>query len=474
MDNIFLMILNRGIAAGWLILAVITARYFLRRAPKWVTCMLWGVVAIRLICPIIVESPFSLNSVEQGNVYQVKGNMETGWNEDIPRLQSGIRAVDEILISHTEKMNEGTLTVKNTAYVWVPVLTVVWLLGMAGLLGYLICSYLHLKTKLRCAIRIKRNIYVCDEIQTPFVVRLLFPRIYLPSGMSKETMQCVCRHEEAHIRRLDPWWKVIGFLILTVFWLQPLMWVAYKLFCRDIELACDETVIRGMNKKGRSAYCQAMLDCSLSKRITFVSPLAFGEIGVRERIKSIMKYKKASVWMMILALGACVILVILFLTKPTQEKPQTDTGNEQSVEQNPNNEMSLPQDHNIMQDSTQESDSESESVGDSTVQPDEEKVYLDFEPEGTYTDEMGSELIIEKGTDGNYKVEFGIYKLTYMFDAIGEYNAETKVFSFEGVEDGNEPLAATVVCQGDFYEVILTKSAHMGCPVGTMFTFYKQ
>ena len=327
MNELFLKIINMSISASWLVLAVLILRFVLKKAPKWVNVLLWGIVAVRLICPFTIESSVSLIPDSVGS-----GELVSEWMDDY---------IDDIDIHHPdsvyydaaigagrEPISDGEggyyvvtkhdqlgepATIENTV---IPVLSIVWVTGMAILALYTVISYLRLRRKVDTAVRYKDNIFQSENVNSPFVLGIIKPRIYLPFNMNGQNLEHVVAHEQAHIRRKDHWWKPLGFLLLTIHWFNPLMWLAYVLLCRDIELACDEKVIKELGNEQRADYTQALVVCSVNRRMIAACPLAFGEVGVKDRVKSVMNYKKPAFWIIILAVIACVIVAVCFLTNP--------------------------------------------------------------------------------------------------------------------------------------------------------------
>ena len=196
-------------------------------------------------------------------------------------------------------------------------LTYVWLAGMAVLLGWAAFSWLRLRRQVAASVSVAKGVYICDDIASPFILGVLRPRIYLPSGLTGATLESVLRHERAHLKRRDHWWKPLAHVLIAVYWFNPLLWAAYVLLCRDIELACDERVVRDMTREDRAAYSQALLQCSLNRRRRLVlCPLAFGEVGVRTRVKSVLRYRRPAVWLSAAAVLLCAALAVTFLTEP--------------------------------------------------------------------------------------------------------------------------------------------------------------
>ena len=318
MSEAFLKAVNMSISAGWLVLAVLALRLILKKAPKWVNVLLWGIVAVRLICPFSIESALSLipsaETISPNIMMDRTPTVTTG----IPALNSALNPV----ISDSFAPAPGASA--NPLQIWIPVLSVIWLIGIGLMLTYTAVSYLSLRRMLETAVILRDNIFQCKTVSSPFVLGILKPRIYLPYTMDGRNLNHVIAHEQAHIRRKDHWWKPLGFLLLTVYWFNPLMWVAYILLCRDIELACDEKVIAELDNESRANYTQALVACSVNRRAIAACPLAFGEVGVKERVKSIMNYRKPGFWVIALALILCTILAVSMLTDPIPENTPAD------------------------------------------------------------------------------------------------------------------------------------------------------
>ena len=248
MTDVFLKIVNMSISAGWLVLAVLVLRFALKKAPKWVSVLLWGIVAVRLICPFSIESALSLIPSTQTFPEEIISGPDFN-------IQSGIPLVDQQINDYLDdRYFEGVTVPTNHGANVMSVLTVIWLVGMVIMIAYTAVTYLHLRRKLSMATLLRENIFQCETVRSPFVLGILKPRIYLPYGMDGNDLHHVVAHEQAHIRRKDHWWKPLGFLLLTVYWFNPLMWVAYILLCRDIELACDEKVIAQLGNEQRADY----------------------------------------------------------------------------------------------------------------------------------------------------------------------------------------------------------------------------
>lgn len=311
MDAVFSFLLNRSITAGWLILAVMILRKLLKKAPKSVSCLLWVLVGVRLVCPFSIESAMSL--VPKAQVIQPSATGNTF------RVDTGLTLfngpVNNYLGGH---YYEGVTVQAGTRFHLAQFCTAVWLIGLAALLLYSLVSYLRLRRQMSAAVCLEDGVWQCDRVASPFILGLFRPRIYLPFHLPEADMAYVLAHERAHLRRRDHWIKPIGFLILAAYWFNPLVWAAYVLLCRDIELACDERVIRQLGGDCKAAYSQALLHCSCRRRTISACPLAFGEVGVKQRVKSILNYKRPAFWVVLVSLLACAAVAVCFLTDPKE------------------------------------------------------------------------------------------------------------------------------------------------------------
>lgn len=313
MSDLFLKVLNLSINASWIILAVLILRLLLKRAPKWIICALWGLVAIRLICPFSIKSAFSLVPGSQVLPETIVTDRQLVINTRIPVANETINHVIEKSIAPT------TADSANPLQVLTAVFSMVWICGVALLIVYAFVSFLLLKRRVRASVLLEKGVMICDDIKTPFILGVLRPVIYIPSSVQGETYDCVLAHEKAHLIRRDCLWKPVGFMILAVYWFNPLCWLSYVLLCRDIEAACDERVIREKDKDYIAAYSRALLDLSVTRRFITASPLAFGESGVRERVKNVLNYKRPASWVIGCAAVLCVILTMCFLTDPIKK-----------------------------------------------------------------------------------------------------------------------------------------------------------
>lgn len=328
MDALFLSLLNRSVAASVLILAVALLRRVLRRTPRWLLCALWGLVALRLVCPVGLPAPTSVFRLlpaavsESGEVavFSYAGGSEK------PLL-----AVDTVQLEPPSDGAETLMSLPGGALAvtqrsrdaYLPPLTQAWLLGVALMLLYAAVSTLLLRRRVAAAAPLREDLWVCDGLPGPFVLGLLRPRIYLPSSLREPELGYVVAHERAHRRRGDHWWKPLGFLLLSVYWFNPFCWLAYVLFGRDVELACDEKALRGLGREARLAYSEALLRCSAPRGV-WACPAAFGEIGVKDRVRAVLRYRKAG-WRTLTATGlACLVLIACFMTSPIAGQAQAE------------------------------------------------------------------------------------------------------------------------------------------------------
>lgn len=325
MEAVFLKILNMSITASWIVLAVIAVRLLLKKAPKWITVLMWGLVGIRLVCPFSLESVFSLIPSAE----TVPGDI---LYTNTPTIHSGVEAVNSvvnpmILDSLTPAVGASVNPIQVIAFA----ASAIWIVGMVAMLIYTVVSYIRIYRKVKEAAAYKDNIWLCDHVDTPFIFGVIRPKIYLPSAMSEQDMKYVIAHENAHLKRHDHWWKPLGFLLLTVYWFHPILWAAYVLLCRDIELACDETVIRDMGTESKKPYSAALINCSVPRRMIAACPLAFGEVGVKGRVKSVLNYRKPAFWIIAAAILASIVLAVCFLTNPV-ESPELGMGGNDSFQ----------------------------------------------------------------------------------------------------------------------------------------------
>ena len=314
MDDVFLKLVNLSISASWLILAVLVLRVVLKKAPKWVMPLLWGVVALRLVCLFSIESALSLIPSAE----TIPSEIVTETREPVLYEQATLDIVTNPTLPSAAEVPVGVS--RQQAQVDFNIYSVLWLAGMAALLVHALVSAGKLKRKLATAILLRDNIYESEFVDSPFVFGVVKPNIYLPMHMDEGTAAYVIAHEHAHLARRDHWWKVLGYLVLALHWFNPLVWVAYILFCRDIELACDEKVVKGLDGAARADYSQALLSCAAPGRAVAACPLAFGEGNIKTRVKSALHYKKPAFWVAAAAVLAVVIVAVCFLTNPRSER----------------------------------------------------------------------------------------------------------------------------------------------------------
>ena len=347
MGGVFSKVLHMSIAASWLILAVIALRLLLRKAPKWIRCILWGIVAIRLICPVSFESTLSLvpnaediasamvrfsgESMAADGGPTIVSPIEIGGGASMDVRSDGIGGGASMDV-RPDGMGGGVpVAVRpdgtvpgghslaaesraNLPYLWMETGGILWMIGLGCLLGYALIGYLRLRGSVSEAILLRDNIWIGDRVPSPFILGMFRPRIYLSSSAEESQMGYMLAHEQAHIRRGDHWWKLLGYLLLAVYWFNPLSWVAYILLSRDMELACDEKVIRGLDEAEKKSYLFALLNCSIQRRMVLACPPAFGEVGVKQRVKAVLDYKKPGFWVVLASVFLCLIVAVCFLT----------------------------------------------------------------------------------------------------------------------------------------------------------------
>ena len=311
MAAVFLKLLNLSISASWLVLAVLVLRLVSKRSPKWMNVLLWGIVALRLVLPFSIESALSLiPSAETVSPVAVQ-------SAPAPTITSGVSVIDNAVNPSLSEHFAAVPTASvNPLYVWTEIAGWVWLIGLGAMLLYALVSYLRLRQRVSVSLPIRDRIYLCDAISSPFILGIVKPHIYLPSGLDEVQRQNVLAHEQAHLARRDHWWKPLGFALLAVYWFNPVLWLAYTLLCRDIELACDEKVIRDMDVAAKKAYSIALLSCSTHRNQISACPLAFGEVGVKERVRNALHYKKPAFWVVAASVAVCVVVAVCFLTDP--------------------------------------------------------------------------------------------------------------------------------------------------------------
>ena len=311
MSAVFLKLLNLSISASWLVLAVLVLRLISKRSPKWMNVLLWGIVALRLVLPFSIESALSLiPSAETVSPAAVQF-------DPAPTITSGVSVIDNVVNPPLSEHFSAVPTASvNPLYVWTYLAGWVWLIGLGAMLLYALVSYLRLRRRVSVSLPIQDHIYLCDAISSPFILGVVKPHIYLPSGLDEVQRQNVLSHERAHLTRRDHWWKPLGFALLAVYWFNPVLWLAYTLLCRDIELACDERVIRTMDESAVKTYSTVLLACSMPRKAVITCPLAFGEVGVKERVRNALHYKKPAFWVVAASVTVCIVVAVCFLTNP--------------------------------------------------------------------------------------------------------------------------------------------------------------
>jgi len=329
MDLAFIKVLNMSVSASWLVLIVLVLRLLLKKSPKWISVVLWALVAVRLICPFSLESSLSL--IPEKTTKQMVVSISGGYYGDAMVYSQGSSQYDAAVSAGVmpsvgdngyqyviTQRDNPTKPVQTTAVLYGQI----WPAGMLGMLAWALISYSRLRRKVAPSIDVGNGVYICDYIDTPFILGIGKPKIYLPSALEPDAASHVLAHERAHIARKDHWWKPLGYLLLSIHWFNPLLWLAYILLCRDIELACDEKVIRDMESPQKKAYSEALLSCSVNRRQIAACPLAFGEVGVKERVRTVLNYKKPAFWIVLLAVIALIVTAVCFLTDPSTEEPQ--------------------------------------------------------------------------------------------------------------------------------------------------------
>jgi len=305
MTNILPELFDMSVAAGWLVLAVLIVRTLLKKAPRALVCVLWALVGIRLVCPFSFESGLSL-------IPRTEPVTISAASFRFPVAGTTVETPSQVVDIYYESGIAPSIHPDGV----MAVLGVLWLVGVFAMLAYMLISYICLRVRVREAAFLRDNIYECDSINTPFVLGVFRPKIYLPSAMNEGDSELVIAHETAHLRRLDHIWKPMGFVILALHWFNPLVWLAYVLLCRDIEFACDEKVIKQLGADIKKPYSEALINCSVPRKTISACPLAFGEVGVKERIKNVLNYKKPAFWIIIVALVLLTAVAVCFLTDP--------------------------------------------------------------------------------------------------------------------------------------------------------------
>ena len=319
MTDLFLDVLNTSFAATWVVLAVVLARLLLKKAPRWMVCSLWALVAARLLIGGGIVAPFSM--IPSAEIIPPQSLYDQA-----PVIHSGVAILDNAINPvYTESLRPMPGASINPLQVWTAVYSLIWSVGMAVLALWAIFSWCRVQRQVRESIPAEDGVFLCDRIASPFIFGLFKPKIYLPSDLNNDARPHVIAHEKAHLHRRDHWWKPLGFVLLTINWFNPAMWLAYILLCRDIEMACDEKVVRDLTVTDKKAYSTALLCCSVNSRRITACPLAFGEVGVKQRVKSVLNYKKPAFWVIVAAVVLITVLAAGLLTSPTEDPIQEDT-----------------------------------------------------------------------------------------------------------------------------------------------------
>ena len=331
MNTLGLTFLNTAVQASYLVLALVLVRLIFKKAPRKLLCALWALVGLRLIVPFSLSSVFSL----------LPSRTPVAASSDVGgvMVQSGFSAFDHAVNTALQTMAAQQQTTASATLQlpvrveinWAGILTLVWLCGVCLLALYAIVSYLRLRLQVREAVRTEDGVWLCDRISSPFILGVVRPRIYLPSDAAEGDRPLILAHERAHLKRRDQLWKPLGFLLLTLYWFNPVLWVAYVLLCRDIELACDERVLREQGSEIKKAYAEALLRCSAPKHLVRACPVAFGETGVKGRIKSVLNYKKPAFWVIVLALAMSAVVAVCFMTTPRDLRDTLPAGMDEAI-----------------------------------------------------------------------------------------------------------------------------------------------
>lgn len=320
MNHIFIELLNNALITSALIVAVILVRLCIKKAPRWISCALWGLVAVKLIIPFHIESILSLVP----NSEPIPVNIEY---QAVPQITSSVPTVNQVINPVlADNFAANVAYSVNPMQIVISVASMVWTGGVALLCLYALISYILLRKRVAVSQKICDRVYLCDDVQSPFILGVISPKIYLPSGMDEDVTDCVLEHERAHLKRGDHIWKPLGFLILAVYWFQPLCWIAYILLCKDIELACDEKVTKDKDREWKAEYCQALLECHVKQKMITACPVAFGEVSVKDRVKNVLTYKKPALFITVAALALGVVIAICSMTNQKGNKDLSVSG----------------------------------------------------------------------------------------------------------------------------------------------------
>ena len=311
MDKLFLEILNMSITSSYVILFIIGIRFLLRKVPKIYSYLLWSVVLLRLTIPFSFQSIFSLVRIN------TKVIPEDIMYTQVPQINSGITVIDRVV--NNSLPAPAIIASVNPMQIWIGLGQTIWILGLIGLAMYSIVTTIKLSKKLKSAVRISDNIYENSIIRTPFVFGLVNPKIYLPRDLSEIEREYIIKHEQTHIERYDHITKFIAFIVLSIHWFNPLVWLSFFLMTEDMELSCDEKVIKELGNGIKKDYSNSLLSLSTGRRIIGGSPIAFSENSTKGRIKNVLNYKKPEFWVTIVAIIVIVAVSIGLLSNPKQE-----------------------------------------------------------------------------------------------------------------------------------------------------------
>ncbi|WP_051199049.1 M56 family metallopeptidase [Butyrivibrio hungatei] len=289
MEQVFLFVLNNAITVSVLIIAIIMVRALGKKMPKWITCMLWMIVAVKLTVPVQFESVMSL-------------------------IPTGKPIPTNIITENNPQINSGISSSVNSLQIFFRIGALVWLTGVILMLTYAVATYVLIRKRVSVSVKIDSKVYECDDISDSFILGTISPKVYIPSSLPEGAREYILKHEFAHLSRYDHLWKPLGFLILSVYWFNPLCWIAYILLCKDIEYACDEKVTKNIEKDEKAEYCRILLENSMPRKLIAACPVAFGGIDVKDRIKNVVNYKKPAFWITIASIMVCVAVRVCFAT----------------------------------------------------------------------------------------------------------------------------------------------------------------
>ena len=326
-ERLFISVLNNAITVSALIIAIIVVRAFGKKMPKWITCMLWIIVAVKLVVPIKLESAFSLVPSAEP-IFVNEQNISYDQIAASDFSESMIYAAKDGLSADSDALSDnGQLARENRSISNLHKGQIIWLSGMAAMLIYAFTTYALIRKRVSASIKILPKVYECDNISDSFVLGIINPRVYLPSTLSENAKKYVLKHEFAHISRQDHIWKPLGFAILAIYWFNPLCWIAYALLCKDIEYACDEKVIRNIDKNEKNEYCRVLFENSMPRKMLVACPVTFGGIDVKDRIKNVVNYKKPAFWITAVSVLVCIAVGVCFATNKNVDVYQSEVKN---------------------------------------------------------------------------------------------------------------------------------------------------